>query len=171
MSRQDDRRLRRVTGRAPIGASGRTGRAGPGEKVAKPRAPSLNGTLPAGYGKTRIVLLPVDPYLVHVYWEVSGSGMGFVRALVEEWAARHGDGLVGAKAALKMIKDGPLPFNLGAGTEHSQLCVVSKMLKTNLGKRFMVAGKVATYVEAGKARGATQYALIEAGRGGEDDDS
>jgi hypothetical protein len=88
MSRQDDRRLRRVTGRAPIGASGRTGRAGPGEKVAKPRAPSLNGTLPAGYGKTRIVLLPVDPYLVHVYWEVSGSGMGFVKALVEEGALR-----------------------------------------------------------------------------------
>ena len=88
MSRQDDRRLRRVTGRAPIGASGRTGRAGPGEKVAEPRAPSLNGTLPTGYGKTRIVLLPVDPYLVHVYWEVSGSGTGFVKALVEVGALR-----------------------------------------------------------------------------------
>ena len=84
-SRQDGRRL---TGRAPIGASGRTGRADPGEKVAESRPPSFNGTLPAGYGKTRIVLLPVDPYLVHVYWEVSGSGTGFVKALVEAGALR-----------------------------------------------------------------------------------
>jgi len=30
----------------------------------------------------------VDPYLVHVYWEVSGSGMGFVKALVEAGALR-----------------------------------------------------------------------------------
>jgi hypothetical protein len=88
MSRQDDRRLGRVTDRAPIGASGRTGRTGPVEKVAKPRAPNFNGTLPTGYGKTRIVLLPVDPYLVHVYWEVSGSGTGFVKALVEAGALR-----------------------------------------------------------------------------------
>jgi len=88
MTRQDDRRLRPVTGRARTGARGRTGRAGPGEKVAESGAPSLNGTLPVGYGKTRIVLLPVDPYLVHVYWEVSSSGMGFVRALVEEGALR-----------------------------------------------------------------------------------
>ena len=32
MSRQDGRRLRRLTGRAPIGASGRAGRAGPGRE-------------------------------------------------------------------------------------------------------------------------------------------
>jgi hypothetical protein len=88
MSRQDGRRLRRLTGRAPIGTSGGTGRAGPGEKVAETRAPSLNGTLPTGYGKTRIVLLPVDPYLVHIYWEVSGSGTGFVKALIEAGALR-----------------------------------------------------------------------------------
>ena len=84
-SRQNGRRL---AGRAPIGASGRTGRADPGEKVAEPRAASFNGTLPAGYGITRIVLLPVDPYLVHVYWEVSGSGTGFVKALIEAGALR-----------------------------------------------------------------------------------
>jgi len=88
MSQEDDRRLQRLTGHAPIGASGRTGRTGPGEKVAKPPAPRLNGTLPAAYGETRVVLLPVDPYLVHVYWEVSGSGMGFVKALVEEGSLR-----------------------------------------------------------------------------------
>jgi len=80
MSRQDSRRLRRLTGRA--------GRAGLGEKVAKPPAPHFNGTLPAGYGKTRIVLLSVDPYLVHVYWEVSDSGTAFVKALVEAGALR-----------------------------------------------------------------------------------
>jgi uncharacterized protein len=27
--------------------------------------------LPVGYGKTRLVLLPVDPYLIHAYWEVA----------------------------------------------------------------------------------------------------
>jgi hypothetical protein len=68
--------------------SRRTGRAHPGEKISEPRAPSLDGTLPSGYGKTRIVLLPVDPYLVHVYWEVSGSGTGFVKALVDAGALR-----------------------------------------------------------------------------------
>jgi hypothetical protein len=88
MSRQGDRGLLRLTDRAPIGASGRTGRAGAGEKIAKPPTPSCNGTLPAGYGKTRIVLLPVDPYLVHVYWEVSDSGTAFVKALVEAGALR-----------------------------------------------------------------------------------
>ena len=29
------------------------------------------GDLPDSYGETRVVLLPVDPYLVHVYWEVT----------------------------------------------------------------------------------------------------
>ena len=77
MSRQEGRRLRRLTGRTD-----------PGKKVAEPRAPSLNGTLPAGYGKTRIALLPIDPYLVHVYWEVSGGGMGFVKALIEAGALK-----------------------------------------------------------------------------------
>ncbi len=88
MTRQGDRGLRRLTGRAPIGESGRTGRPGPGEKVVEPPAPSFNGTLPAGYGETRIVLLPIDPYLVHLYWEVSGSGTAFVKALVEVGALR-----------------------------------------------------------------------------------
>lgn len=91
MTRQGDRGLRRLTGRAPIGGRGRTGktgRPGPGEKVVDPPAPSFNGTLPAGYGETRIVLLPIDPYLVHVYWEVSDKGTAFVKALVEVGALR-----------------------------------------------------------------------------------
>ncbi len=29
------------------------------------------GNLPESYGETRVVLLSVDPYLVHVYWEVN----------------------------------------------------------------------------------------------------
>lgn len=29
------------------------------------------GDLPDAYNETRVVLLPVDPYLVHVYWEVA----------------------------------------------------------------------------------------------------
>ncbi|MGH2769902.1 MAG: DUF4912 domain-containing protein [Actinomycetota bacterium] len=29
--------------------------------------------LPSSYGETRVVLLPVDPYLVHAYWDLSRS--------------------------------------------------------------------------------------------------
>lgn len=29
------------------------------------------GDLPDSYGETRVVLLPIDPYMVHVYWEIS----------------------------------------------------------------------------------------------------
>jgi hypothetical protein len=29
------------------------------------------GELPGSYGETRVVLLPVEPYLLHVYWEVT----------------------------------------------------------------------------------------------------
>ncbi len=29
------------------------------------------GELPESYGETRVVLLPVEPYLLHVYWEVT----------------------------------------------------------------------------------------------------
>jgi hypothetical protein len=44
----------------------------------------VNGSLPEGYGGTRIVLMPVDPYLVHVYWELSGSDKRWVKRLVED---------------------------------------------------------------------------------------
>jgi hypothetical protein len=46
--------------------------------------PTVNGDLPEGYGETRIVLLPVDPYLVHVYWELSGSEKRRVKRLLSE---------------------------------------------------------------------------------------
>jgi hypothetical protein len=71
------------------GKAGRAGTAGSDKRVAEePRPVTLNGELPRAYGKTRIVLLPVDPYLVHLYWEISEEGMGFVRALVETGALR-----------------------------------------------------------------------------------
>lgn len=40
--------------------------------VQAPReAPIEPGDLPDSYGDTKVVLLPVDPYLVHVYWDVA----------------------------------------------------------------------------------------------------
>jgi hypothetical protein len=44
----------------------------------------VNGSLPGGYDETRIVLLPVDPYVVHVYWELSESDKRRVKLLVED---------------------------------------------------------------------------------------
>jgi hypothetical protein len=48
----------------------------------------VNGILPDGYGETRIVLLPVDPYLVHVYWELSGGEKRRVRRLLADEPSR-----------------------------------------------------------------------------------
>src|SRR5215813_12705818 len=31
----------------------------------------MNDTAAIAYGKSRLVLLPVDPYLVHAYWEIA----------------------------------------------------------------------------------------------------
>lgn len=31
------------------------------------------GELPASYGTNRLVLLPVDPYLIHVYWDLAST--------------------------------------------------------------------------------------------------
>lgn len=33
------------------------------------------GELPVSYGVTRVVLLPVEPYLVNVYWDISPGGL------------------------------------------------------------------------------------------------
>jgi hypothetical protein len=60
------------------------GRGRPPAKAATPRPPTVNGILPDGYGETRIVLLPVDPYLVHVYWELSGGEKSQVRRLLAD---------------------------------------------------------------------------------------
>jgi hypothetical protein len=40
----------------------------PGTEEGVPLEP---GDLPDSYGETRVVLVPVDPYLVHAYWEVT----------------------------------------------------------------------------------------------------
>jgi len=61
---------------------------GPSARFATRRPPMVNGILPDGYGETRIVLLPVDPYLVHVYWELSGGEKMRVRRLLEDDPSR-----------------------------------------------------------------------------------
>jgi hypothetical protein len=33
------------------------------------------GDLPAWYDETRVILLPVDPYLIHAYWDVASSDL------------------------------------------------------------------------------------------------
>ena len=38
-----------------------------------PASLSDTGDLPESYDQTRVVLLPVDPYLVHVYWDLAQS--------------------------------------------------------------------------------------------------
>jgi hypothetical protein len=48
----------------------------------------VNGILPAGYGETRVVLLPVDPYVVHVYWEVSERDAICLKDPAEEGSPR-----------------------------------------------------------------------------------
>jgi hypothetical protein len=48
----------------------------------------VNGNLPDGYGETRVVLIPVDPYLVHVYWELSGSDTRWVKRLLADESSR-----------------------------------------------------------------------------------
>jgi len=48
--------------------------------------PTGPGDLPDSYGETRVVLLPVDPYLVHVYWDVaSGELEGAKKPLGEDY--------------------------------------------------------------------------------------
>ncbi|MEW6001237.1 MAG: DUF4912 domain-containing protein [Nitrospirota bacterium] len=36
---------------------------------------SERGELPESYGETRLVLIPIEPYLAHVYWEISPQDM------------------------------------------------------------------------------------------------
>lgn len=40
------------------------------------------GDLPASYGVTRVILLPLEPHLVHVYWEISPGDMKKLRRLI-----------------------------------------------------------------------------------------
>lgn len=88
MSRHDRREPRPLTGYKSIRAPEGDGQARPRATAPTPHAPKVNGILPEGYGETRVVLLPIDPYLVHVYWEVSGSDRIRVKALIEEESLR-----------------------------------------------------------------------------------
>src|SRR5690348_13361052 len=40
--------------------------------------------LPASYAKTRLVLLVVDPYLIHAYWEVVAEKLREVKKLARQ---------------------------------------------------------------------------------------
>src|SRR5262249_55929676 len=51
--------------------------------------------LPAAYGKTHLVLLAVNPYLIHAYWEVA-------RYKLKEAKCKAGD----AQAVLRFYKEG-----------------------------------------------------------------
>jgi len=49
-------------------------------------------TLPLAYGKTRLVLLPVDPYLIHAYWEVApGSFNQAKQSMLRFYGSKPGD--------------------------------------------------------------------------------
>lgn len=42
------------------------------------------GDLPGSYGKSRIVLLPVEPYLLHVYWDVTPAELDKAKHQINE---------------------------------------------------------------------------------------
>jgi Domain of unknown function (DUF4912) len=42
-----------------------------GELMIRPPVPLDPGELPSSYGTNRLVLLPVDPYLIYTYWELA----------------------------------------------------------------------------------------------------
>lgn len=89
MSRHHGGKSRPLPGYKSIRGPERAGQARPRATAPPtPRAPKVNGTLPEGYGETRVVLLPIDPYRVHVYWEVSGSNRRRVKALIEDGSLR-----------------------------------------------------------------------------------
>ncbi len=44
-----------------------------GESTKTAPVPLEPGDLPSSYGRNRLVLLPVDPFLMHVYWDLSSN--------------------------------------------------------------------------------------------------
>ncbi len=88
MTRRHGAGIERSGGLAPIGGKRRATRASARWKTGTSTAPAFDGPLPEAYEETLLVLLPVDPYLVHLYWEVSSDAAGFVQFLVEEGALR-----------------------------------------------------------------------------------
>jgi len=58
-------------------------------RALKPQARLRETTeLPASYGRTRLVLLDVDPHLVHAYWEVTASDLRDAATQLGEGMAR-----------------------------------------------------------------------------------
>jgi hypothetical protein len=79
------------------------------------------GELPACYGKSRLVLLPVDPYLMYVYWELADPPPA-----------------AGARAVLRVYEAGR-PFDvevdLAAGKWYVHLWSSDKVYQADLGLR------------------------------------
>jgi hypothetical protein len=63
--------------------------------TSSPAASESPEALPAGYGKTRLTLMPIDPYRIHAYWEIAPADLR---------AARHslGDGAETATTVLRV---------------------------------------------------------------------
>jgi hypothetical protein len=67
----------------PQGAESGEGRPEEATGTHSPASGSLyEDDLPESYGETRVVLLPIDPYLVHAYWEVAPGKMNEVKQRV-----------------------------------------------------------------------------------------
>ncbi len=60
-----------------IGRKPRTGEA-------QPRTVEEPGNLPEAYGETRVVLLPVHPYLIHAYWELTPDDLEWLKRQLGE---------------------------------------------------------------------------------------
>jgi hypothetical protein len=62
------------------------------------------GNLPEAYGETRVVLLPVHPYLIHAYWELTPEDLEGVKR-------RLGEGHGGARPILRFYDVTCLEFD------------------------------------------------------------
>jgi hypothetical protein len=83
-SRRGRLEMQRLTGTGSSEAKQTADRGITGGAAVEHPLPVLNGALPASCGETRIILLPIDPYLVHAYWDVSDQDRAYVGALVRE---------------------------------------------------------------------------------------
>jgi hypothetical protein len=81
------------------------------------------GELPASYGRNRLVLLPVDPYLLYAYWELAGDAPP----------------TAGARPVLRFEETPGRPFDvevdLAAGNWYVHLWSAGKSYRAELGVR------------------------------------
>lgn len=112
--------------------------------------------LPASYGRTRLVVLPVDPYLVHAYWEVTASDRRRVRKSLGDKATR-------AKAVLRFYDITPVEqqgthksfdveIDLGARQWYVRLWSPEKTYEVDLGFRIPPSGVLLVLASSGPVR-------------------